>query len=145
VVRVEIRAAGGVVWRPVPAVPYGVEVLIVRRPRYGDWSLPKGKLDPGETWLQAAVREVGEETGYAVEVGGYLGEVAYPDRHHTPPRRKVVRYWAMRGGAGSFTPGAEVDEIRWLPPSAAIESLSYDPDRTMVRTFLRSLVRDEPG
>lgn len=140
--RVEVRAAGGLVWRPAPAEPDGVEVLLVRRPRYGDWSLPKGKLDPGETWLPAAIREVREETGYEVEVGDYLGEVTYADRALA---RKVVRYWAMRAAGGGFTPHAEVDEIRWLPPAAAIESLTYDRDRALVRTFLRSLVRDEPG
>lgn len=143
--RVEVWAAGGLVWRPAPAGPDGVEVLVVRRPKYGDWSLPKGKLDPGETWERAAVREVREETGYEVEVGDYLGEVTYRDHHRAPSVRKVVRYWGMRATRGGFTPHAEVDEIRWLPPAAAIESLSYDRDRALVRTFLRSLVRDEPG
>lgn len=143
--RVEVRAAGGLVWRPAPADPDGVEVLVVRRPKYGDWSLPKGKLDPGETWRQAAVREVKEETGYEVEVGDYLDEVTYWDRRREPAARKVVRYWAMRPTGGGFTPRAEVDEIRWLPPAVAVESLTYDHDRALVRAFLRSLVRDEPG
>lgn len=135
-----IRAAGGVVWRAAPAPPpAGLEIVVVHRPKYGDWSLPKGKLDPGETWQDAAVREVREETGYpVVELGPFLDQVEYVARDSDPrsPRRKQVRYWAMRAGPGSFTPGTEVDEIRWLPAPAAIDLLSYDRDRELVHLFL---------
>jgi len=134
-----VRAAGGVVWRPVD---HGVEVVVIRRSRHADWSLPKGKLDPGETWVEAAVREVGEETGLAVEVGEFLGQVEYPTRDGggEPPRRKRVRYWMMRALDGAvphdtFPPDGEVSEVRWLPVAAAVEILSYPRDRALVSTF----------
>jgi 8-oxo-dGTP diphosphatase len=128
-----VRAAGGLVWRLADG---GVEVVMVRRPKYGDWSLPKGKLDPGESWQQAAVREVGEETGLSVAVGEYLGQVEYPDPRAARTRRKVVRYWAMRALGGTFTPHAEIDAIRWLPGPGAAAALTYERDRALVRAFL---------
>lgn len=129
-----VRAAGGVVWRPCPT---GVEIVLVYRSRYRDWSLPKGKLDPGETWEQAAVREVGEETGQAVELGEPLGQVEYPDRENggRPPRRKVVRYWVMRALGGDFTPDGEVDDVRWVPVPDALGVLTHQHDRDLVQTF----------
>ncbi|MBL7496974.1 NUDIX hydrolase [Frankia sp. CNm7] len=130
-----VRAAGGVVWRP--AAGGGTEIVLVHRPRYDDWSLPKGKVDDGETWLAAAVREVDEETGLQVEVGAPLGDVAYQVRRHGAVAGKVVRYWALRATGGVFTPNEEVDELRWLPPAAATALLSYDLDREIVERFLR--------
>lgn len=134
-----VRAAGGVVWRPVD---HGVEVVVIRRDRHADWSLPKGKLDPGETWVEAAVREVGEETGLAVEVGEFLGQVEYATRGSDghPPRRKRVRYWVMRARDGStphgaLPPGGEVSEVRWLPVPEAVQILSYHRDRALVNAF----------
>ncbi|MBL7492919.1 NUDIX hydrolase [Frankia sp. AgB1.9] len=141
----EVRAAGGVVWRPAAG---GVEVVVVHRPRYDDWSLPKGKVDGDETWLAAAVREVDEETGFAVEVGVLLGDVTYPVGRHgsapSKPATKVVRYWALRVTGGAFTPNDEVDELRWLPPDQAAGLLSYDLDRDVLDRFLAS-GSGEPG
>ena len=119
----EVRAAGGVVMRE------GL-VAVVHRPRYDDWSLPKGKLDEGESWEDAAVREVEEETGIRCRLGEELEPVSYQDRKG---RAKVVRYWLMEPEDGEFTPNAEVDELRWLIPSAAAELLSYPHDRELVK------------
>lgn len=131
---VQERAAGGVVWRPAAG---GVEIVLVHRPRHADWSLPKGKLDDGETWLDAAVREVAEETGLAVEVGEPLGDVTYEVERHGVARTKVVRYWALRATGGAFVPNDEVDELRWVSLDAATEQVSYDLDRDVVDRFRR--------
>jgi 8-oxo-dGTP diphosphatase len=126
----EVKAAGGVVWRRGPG---GVEVAVVHRPHRGDWSLPKGKLDPGESWEQAALREVQEEIGLTCRLGRELPAISY---HDQKGRSKVVRYWLMEpegGGSGEFRPNDEVDELRWLIPSAAAELLTYPHDRELVR------------
>ena len=122
----EVKAAGGVVWRRGAG---GVEVAVVHRPHRGDWSLPKGKLDPGEGWEEAAVREVEEEIGFRCRVGRELPPVCYTDNKG---RQKVVRYWLMEPVDGEFTLNDEVDELRWLIPSAAVELLSYPHDRELV-------------
>jgi 8-oxo-dGTP pyrophosphatase MutT (NUDIX family) len=113
-----------------------VEVAVIHRPKYDDWSLPKGKLDPGEGSLEAACREVAEETGYGTRPGAELGTVRYPVRTEAGPTAKVVRYWAMEALGGSFAPTAEVDELRWLAPHAALELLTYARDRDVLRRFL---------
>jgi 8-oxo-dGTP diphosphatase len=123
----QVRAAGGVLLREGPA---GLEVGVIHRPKYGDWSLPKGKLDGGEGFEQAALREVLEETGMRAELGPELSSVRYRDRRG---RTKVVRYWQMRVAGGDFEPGAEVDELRWLDPEAAGELLTYRHDAELVR------------
>jgi 8-oxo-dGTP pyrophosphatase MutT (NUDIX family) len=116
-----IRAAGGVLWRPSSD---GVEVALVHRPRYDDWSLPKGKIRGGEHPLLAASREVREETGIEPILGPRL-----PTRHyHTPQGPKTVDYWAMRGYDGSFTATAEVDQCVWLPRAQARSRLAYPDD-----------------
>ena len=99
-----VRAAGGVVWRRSDA---GLEVLLVHRPRYDDWSLPKGKADPGEDDVDTAAREVAEETGLAGVLGPELARIRYTDRNG---RAKVVRYWSMTvdGPVPTFTPNGEV-------------------------------------
>ena len=105
------------------------EVLVVHRPKYDDWSLPKGKLDEGETHEDAARREVEEETGLQVRLDREVGQTSYDDRYGRP---KVVRYWAMTPVAGSFTPTHEVDEVRWLPLADARELVTYTHDRQLL-------------
>ncbi|MSO87483.1 MAG: NUDIX hydrolase [Acidimicrobiia bacterium] len=122
-----IEAAGGVVWRRTDEG--GLEVLLVHRPRYHDWSLPKGKLEPGETHPAAAVREVAEETGLICSTGAELPEVSYRDRKDRPKR---VRYWAMEVRSGTFAINDEVDEVRWLSLDAAISLLTYQHDEAVV-------------
>ena len=123
----EVFAAGGVVWRP--AGDGALEIVLVHRPRYDDWSLPKGKLDPGETFEQAALREVEEETGLRCELGRMVGETTYRDKKD---RLKLVRFWAMRAGDGEFDPDDEVDDLRWVSLADAGPLLSYDFDRELV-------------
>jgi 8-oxo-dGTP diphosphatase len=130
-----VRAAGGVVWRRADP---DVEVALVHRPRYDDWTLPKGKLDAGEDLLEAAVREVGEEMGARVEVSRRVGRVRYP----VAEGRKTVTFWAMRCLSEDFRPGHEVDAVRWLAPSAAREWLSYDTDRHILDDFVSVPVPD---
>jgi 8-oxo-dGTP diphosphatase len=122
----EVRAAGGVVCRQSGGGP---EVAVVHRPRYDDWSLPKGKLHPGEDWLQGALREVEEETGLRCEAGEELEPARYRDRKG---RDKLVRWWTMRPVDGAFEPNDEVDKLRWLAPHDAVELLDYDHDRRLV-------------
>lgn len=130
-----IRAAGGVVWRPRKN---SVEIALVHRPRYDDWTLPKGKLDPGETELAAAVREVSEELGSTVAVSRRVTSVTYL----TGSGRKHVTYWAMRHVEGSFVPNTEVDEARWLSPKEARGRLSYSIDRDVLADFLAAPAPD---
>ncbi|MGZ4203480.1 MAG: NUDIX hydrolase [Thermoleophilaceae bacterium] len=119
-----VRAAGGVV------LDDEGRVALVYRPKYDDWSFPKGKLEPGETEEQAALREVLEEAGIEAELGRELGVVSYRDPKDRP---KTVRYWEMRRRGGDFTPNREVTELRWLPPEEAEAELSYDRDREILR------------
>ena len=128
----EVRAAGGVLLR---GTGEGVEVAVIHRPKYEDWSLPKGKLDPGEDFEQAALREVEEETGMHAELVTELGSISYRDRKG---RTKLVRYWLMRPLDGEFAPGSEVDELRWLSPDAATKLLSYEHDADLVREAVAS-------
>ena len=123
----EIRAAGGVLLR---AGEGGVEVAVIHRPKYEDWSLPKGKLEPDEGFEAAALREVEEETGMRAELRDELASISYRDRKG---RTKLVRYWLMRPLDGEFAPGSEVDELRWLDPDSAAELLSYEHDAELVR------------
>ena len=120
-----VQAAGGVVVRDGA-------VAVVHRPKYDDWSLPKGKLDAGEAHEAAALREVEEETGLRCRLGRELDSVSYRDRKARP---KVVRYWVMEVEDGEFAPNDEVDELRWLTPAAAVELLTNDHDRDLVRAL----------
>jgi 8-oxo-(d)GTP phosphatase len=127
-----VEAAGGVVWRPgIGGV--GVEVALVHRPKYDDWSLPKGKLDPGEHPIIGALREVREETGCVAVPGRPLGELHY--LKDGDPKR--VRYWSMRAESGSFVPGDEIDQVMWLPPREGQQHLSPDRDRRILAEFAR--------
>ena len=128
-----VRAAGGVVWRDGPD---GVRIAVVHRPRYDDWSLPKGKLDAGESWVACALREVDEETGLRCRLGEELPSTAYRDNRG---RSKVVRYWLMEALDGDFSPNSEVDELRWMAPGQAAELMSYDRDAEIVRAAQQAL------
>jgi 8-oxo-(d)GTP phosphatase len=128
-----IRAAGAVLWRPHETTG-DPEIAVVHRPRYDDWSLPKGKLEPGETELLAAVREVEEETGFRAHLGRRLSSVSYPVKGTT----KKVRYWAARCAAGEFVPNDEVDELKWLPLEQAMSQVDYALDRKVLRRFAKA-------
>jgi 8-oxo-dGTP diphosphatase len=105
------------------------EVLVVHRPRYDDWTLPKGKVAPGESDEDCALREVEEETGLRCSLGRELQTVSYVDHRGRP---KTVRYWMMTPLGGTFTPGDEVDEVRWLTREAADSTLTYTRDRNLL-------------
>ena len=107
------------------------ELALVHRPRYHDWTLPKGKLLPGESALAGAVREVREEVGSSVAVTRRLGTVHYS----AAGVRKNVSYWAMQHRGGSFEPSDEVDELSWLGPAEAAVRLTYDLDRKLLRAL----------
>src|SRR4051794_12516004 len=119
----EIQAAGGVV------VDADGRIAVVHRPRYDDWSLPKGKLDEGESFEEAALREVAEETGLTCRLKQQLGDASYRDRKD---RAKLVRYFEMEPASGEFAPNDEVDELRWLTPEEALGELTYEFDRELV-------------
>ena len=125
-------AAGAVLWQPDPNTG-DTRVAVVHRARYDDWSLPKGKLDPGETEPVAAVREIFEETGQRAQLGRRLGSVSYS----IPGGNKIVHYWAARGHGGEFIVGDEVDQLLWLPPAAASKRLTYRTDRKMLTRFAK--------
>jgi 8-oxo-dGTP diphosphatase len=130
-----VYAAGAVLWRTGgddQADP-ALEVAVIHRPRYDDWSLPKGKVDPGETAAVAAVREVLEETGHRAILGRRLEMVSYPIEQGV----KKVYYWAARDTGGEFMPGREVDELVWLPVAEAKDRLTYPHDRKMLRHFAK--------
>lgn len=106
-----------------------VEICVVHRPRHEDWTLPKGKLDAGESFEEAALREVEEETGLLCELGREVESTHYTDGRG---RQKIVRYWLMEVVGGEFEPNDEVDEIRWMTAHEAIEALTYERDRELV-------------
>ena len=119
-----IRASGGIVVRDG-------RVLVVHRPRHDDWSLPKGKLERGESWEDAALREVEEESGLVCELGGEVGRTFYVDGRG---REKEVRYFAMRAD-GEPAARNEVDEVRWATLVEARELLSYEGERTLLKSL----------
>ncbi len=122
-----VRAAGGVIARV--SDEGRTEVLLIHRPRYGDWTFPKGKLHPGESHEQCAVREVEEETGFRCKLLKELTGTSYRDHRDRP---KTVRYWQMEIVSGQFKPTEEVDGIRWLPLREASKLLSYGHDLAML-------------
>jgi ADP-ribose pyrophosphatase YjhB (NUDIX family)/phosphohistidine phosphatase SixA len=134
-----IQAAGGVVVRRSGSG--GHEVVLVHRPSYDDWTLPKGKLEPGEDLLQAAVREVREETGLGCLLGPGLGTVEYLDAHG---RDKTAHYWAMAATNDGLAPTKEIDDARWVPCEDAASQLSYDRDRDVLSRAAAALPGDRP-
>ncbi|MGI9015940.1 MAG: NUDIX hydrolase [Euzebya sp.] len=130
----QVRAAGGVVWRRDSTGR--IEVLVVHRPRYDDWSLPKGKLDQGESFSQAAIREIAEETGIHGTLGQPLGEVRYLDHQG---RSKVVKWWAVEAPQtdeeGEPSNPDEIDDMRWVELSTADDLVSYPTDRQVLARF----------
>lgn len=131
-----VRAAGAVLWRADAGG--GTEVAVVHRPRYDDWSLPKGKIDPGENAARAASREVAEETGFSCALSRHLAEVAYsiPSRDGGTVEKRVD-YFAAAARDGVFQPNEEVDVLRWMSPASARERLSYHHDGRVLDAFER--------
>ncbi len=122
-----VHAAGGMIVRRSPEAE--LQVAVVHRPLREDWSFPKGKLEPGESFEECAIREVAEETGFECRLGSFVGHTEYRDRKDRP---KVVAYWVMEVEAGEFTPGREVDELRWVALADAARLLTYERDRELL-------------
>ncbi|MFF3545932.1 NUDIX hydrolase [Streptomyces platensis] len=129
-----VRAAGCVLWRRA-STEDGLEIALVHRPKYDDWSYPKGKLKRGENALAGAVREVAEETGMDCRPGAPLPTSYY----YANGRPKTVRYWAAEALAGAFTPNTEVDRMEWLSPAEARGRLTQERDRPLVDALLAAL------
>lgn len=131
-----VRAAGALVWRRAAVGP--LEVALVHRPKYEDWSWPKGKLDPGESWAGACVREVREETGLPVVLGLPLPHATYTVGNEGTARVKVVRYWAATAHGDAAGTDDEVDEVAWLPVDQAELRLDYLRDREQLRALVEA-------
>jgi 8-oxo-dGTP diphosphatase len=132
-----VLAAGGVVWHGEPDTPGAErEIAVVHRPKYDDWSLPKGKADAGEQLVVTARREVREETGTIATCGQVVGE----QRYRVAAGPKYVRYWAMRHTGGDFVAQEEVDELQWLPVRRAARKLSYAHDVELIQYFAQAPV-----
>ena len=136
----EVRAAGGVVVRS--AAPGAMRIAVIHRPRYDDWSFPKGKADAGESDVATALREIFEETGLSCSPQQELPTVRYKDVQGRP---KVVRYWIMAPQSGEFSPTGEVDQIRWLTFRGAEHLLTYEHDRRLVRAAAELLPPGRPA
>ena len=113
------------VWREGPS---GIEILLVHRPEYDDWTFPKGKLESGECLVECARREVREETGVLPLIGRYLGDISYTKQEG---HRKVVHYWAMRADQADFVPSSEVDQIRWVHEASVADQVTYPTERSL--------------
>jgi len=129
-----VRAAGGVIWRKDKSGR--IEILLVHRPRYDDWSFPKGKLGKAESHRDGAIREVREETGLRVKVGPELAAADYIDGRGRP---KLVRYWAMTVRDGRFRENREVDRVSWLGRDEVAERLSYEHDLSVLESFFQQV------
>ena len=132
-----IRAAGALLWRENSELK--IEIALIHRPRYDDWSLPKGKIEEGESSLRCAFREVIEETGITPQFGLELGSVEYRE----PAGLKRVKYWAAKALTEEFLPNEEVDEIKWLDPQDALSLATHDSDRTIIESFLEQEPRTD--
>ncbi len=123
-----IQAAGGLLWRESDA---GKQIALIHRPRYNDWALPKGKLEKGEEWETAALREIEEETGCRAQLGSFAGAVSY----NVGDRPKVVLFWNMIPlGDCKFEPSEEVDQLIWVSVEKALEILQYPSDKNILRS-----------
>jgi 8-oxo-dGTP diphosphatase len=127
-----VQAAGGLVIRRSGE---HLQIAVVHRPVQEDWSYPKGKLEAGETFEAAALREVHEETGLNCRLIRFLGHTEYVDRKGRP---KAVAYWVMASEGGTFQPNEEVDEVRWLDVTEAAGLLSYERDRELLAVLVAS-------
>ncbi|PRH77450.1 DNA mismatch repair protein MutT [Streptomyces solincola] len=127
-----VRAAGCVLWRRRAGK---LELCLVHRPKYDDWTCPKGKAEEGEEPYDTAVREVLEETGHHCRPGVRLPTVRYTAKGHP----KEVAYWEAEATGGAFAPNREVDELVWLPPDRALARLTYRHDLPLVRALLTAL------
>jgi 8-oxo-dGTP diphosphatase len=143
-----ILAAGAVLWVPGEPRADGTlrrpRIALIHRPKYDDWSLPKGKLEPGESAAEAALREVAEETGLVCRLVAPL-----PTQHYLANGRpKEVRYWSAVPVSGEFQPNREVDRMKWLKPDKARAKLTHDRDRLLIDALLEQLVEqsgEHPG
>ena len=130
-----VEAAGGVLWKETSS---GRKLAVIHRQRYDDWSLPKGKREPGERWEETALREVKEETGCKPTLGEFIGSTSYVINHHTTP--KVVLFWHMHTkNINRFQPNDEVDRIKWVSPKKALKILSYQDERDIIKKASRKL------
>ena len=133
-----IEAAGGILWRRSGGV---AELAVIHRPRHRDWSLPKGKRDPGESWQETALREVHEETACRAEIERFAGGTIYTVNN----RPKVVLFWHMAvTGEEPFEPNDEVDRLEWLTPESALERLSYATERELLTRGLPAVDGETP-
>jgi 8-oxo-dGTP pyrophosphatase MutT (NUDIX family) len=122
-----IQAAGGLIWRNANGKK---ELAIIHRPKHDDWTLPKGKLEPGESWKEAALREVHEETGCQAEIENFAGCICYNPKDIP----KIVLYWNMKLiDEGNFKPNKEVDQVRWLKIEDALAMLGYQSERELIK------------
>ena len=128
-----VLAGGGIVWRHDQGA--GLEIVLVHRPAYDDWSFPKGKLNSGESEAQAALREVKEETGLGCRLGLEIGTTSYRDPKQRP---KTVRYWEMTPTEGTLGPANEIDDVRWVPLEEARMLLTYEHDRRLLEGWHRA-------
>ena len=128
------HAAGGVLWRPHGEDATRIRIAVIHRPRYDDWTLPKGKCKPGEPSLLTAMRETTEETGHIGVAQQRLARLCY----RAAGTVKEVDYWSMRTGGGRFTPSEEVDQLWWRGPGKALRRLTYAADRDLLEEFLEA-------
>jgi 8-oxo-dGTP pyrophosphatase MutT (NUDIX family) len=121
-----IEASGGLLWRGNPENP---EIAVIHRPRYNDWTLPKGKKEIGESWIETAEREVFEETGCKIQLGNFAGGIIYT----VLGVPKVVLFWHMKFVEDiGFTPTEEVDQMVWLNPEEARNMMSYPAETNLI-------------
>ncbi|HLN42616.1 MAG TPA: NUDIX hydrolase [Acidimicrobiales bacterium] len=125
-----VRGAGGIVLREIGTTRY--EVALIHRPGRDDWSLPKGKQEPGESYEECALREVLEETGYRCRLLSFVGLTEYRDRRGRP---KVIGYWLMDVLGGDFAPSGEVDALQWVELELAVQVLTYGRDRELLASL----------